>query len=75
MAKIREWLTLTSAVAVVVAGVVGGMQWVVSTTIAPPRADMQVMNGRLDRMDVRMIRMEAGITALRERLTRVETLA
>lgn len=80
---------MASLAVVVVGGLAGRMQWVVSSTIAPLRSDIQGINGRLDgrldRMDVRMDRMETSIAAVREdvdegfrmfgeRLTRVETL-
>ena len=84
-AKIKEWMTLTSVIVVVLVAAGGGMQWIVSSAIAPLRADMQAMNGRMDRMDGRMQRLETviqeefkavheDITEVRERLARVEAL-
>ena len=80
VAKLKEWLTLASLIVVVVGGLMGGLRLVVSSAIAPLRADIQEINGRLDgiagrldrmdarmdRMDARMDRIETGIAALRE---------
>ena len=73
MAKFKEWLTMASLAVVVVGGLVGGMQWVVSSTIAPLRADIQGINGRLDGIDGRLDRMDARMDRMDARMDRIET--
>ena len=81
LAKTRDWLAIAAAVAVVVGALAAGMQWAVSSAVAPLYAEMRGVNDRMDRMDKRLERIEtqidnhSGILAeLRERLTRVETI-
>ena len=50
LVKVREWLALIGAVVVILGGLLGGMRLVV----APLYAEMQAVNGRIDRMDARM---------------------
>lgn len=80
VAKLKEWLTLASLIMVVVGGLVGGLHWVVSSTIAPLRVDIQEINGRLDgidgrldRMDIRMDRTDARMDRMDARMDRMET--
>ena len=75
VAKMKEWLTLASLIVVVVGGLVGGFQLVVSSAMAPLRADIQAINGRLDRMDARMDRTDARIDRIETDVTtlRAET--
>ena len=86
--QIREWLTLISAVVVVLGGLLGGVRLVVT----PLYTEMLAVNGRLDRMETEIRAGREETTALRgdmqnefkavrtdlaalsERLTRVETL-
>ena len=72
-AKFKEWLTMASLAVVIVGGLVGGMQWVVSSTIAPLRADIQGINGRLDGIDGRLDRMDARMDRMDARMDRIET--
>ena len=81
LAKTRDWLAIAAAVAVVVGALAAGMQWAVTSAVAPLYAEMRGVNDRMDRMDKRLERIEtqidnhSGILAeLRERLTRVETI-
>ena len=81
LARARDWLAIMAAVAVVVGALATGIQWAVSSAVAPLYAEMRGFNNRMDGLDVRMDRMESqldnhsGILAeLRERLTRVETI-
>ena len=48
--RVREWLALIGAVVVILGGLLGGVRLVV----APLYAEMQAVNGRIDRMDARM---------------------
>ena len=80
MAKFKEWLTLASLVVVVVGGLFGGLRLVVSNAIAPLRADIQEINGRLDgidgrldRMDTRMDRTDTRMDRTDARMDRIET--
>ena len=79
-AKFKEWLTMASLAVVIVGGLVGGMQWVVSSTISPLRADIQGINGRLDGIDGRLDgidgrldRMDARMDRMDARMDRIET--
>ena len=73
MAKLKEWLTLASLVVIVVGGIFGGLQLVVSSAIAPLRADIQEINGRLDGIDGRLDRMDARMDRTDTRMDRIET--
>ena len=81
LAKARDWLAIAAAIAVVIGALATGINWAVSSAVAPLYAEMRGINERMDRMDNRLARIEAqvdnhsGILAeLRERLTRVETV-
>ena len=81
LTKTRDWLAIAAAVAVVVGALAAGMQWAVSSAVAPLYAEMRGLNNRMDGLDKRLERIEiqldnhSGIFAeLRERLTRVETI-
>ncbi len=81
LAKTRDWLAIVAAVAVVIGALATGINWAVSSAVAPLYAELRGINERMDRMDNRLARIEAqvdnhsGILAeLRERLTRVETI-
>ncbi len=81
LAKARDWLAIAAAVAVVIGALAAGIQWAVSSAVAPLYAEMRGLNSRMDGLDKRMDRMESqldnhsGILAeLRERLTRIETI-
>ena len=73
MAKLKEWLTLASLVVIVVGGIFGGLQLVVSNAVAPLRADIQEINGRLDGIDGRLDRMDARMDRTDARMDRIET--
>ena len=63
LAKMRDWLAIAAAVAVVVGALGTGIQWAVSSAVAP-------LVVRLDRME----RQLEILPEIRERLTRVETI-
>ena len=73
VAKLKEWLTLASLVVVVVGGIFGGLRLVVSSAVAPLRADIQAINGRLDGIDGRLDRMDARMDRTDARMDRIET--
>ena len=80
VAKLKEWLTLASLVVVVVGGLVGGLRLVVSSSMAPLRADIQEIIGRLDGIDGRLDgiegrlgRMDARMDRTDARIDRIET--
>ena len=88
LAKTRDWLAIAAAVVVVVGALATGIQWAVSSAVAPLltevrslRSEVHGFQGRMDRMDKRLERIEtqidnhSGVLAeVRERLTRVETI-
>lgn len=81
LAKTRDWLAIAAAVAVVIGALATGINWAVSSAVAPLHTELRGINERMDRMDNRLERIEtqvdnhSGILAeLRERLTRVETI-
>ena len=84
LAKTRDWLAIAAAVAVVVGALATGIQWAVSSAVAPLitevrslRSEVHGLQNRMGRMDKHMDRVEdqLGILPeLRERLTRVETI-
>ena len=84
LAKTRDWLAIAAAVAVVVGALAAGMQWAVSSAVAPLYAEMRGLNSRMDGLgnrmdglDKRMDRIESQLEILpeiRERLTRLETI-
>ena len=63
LAKTRDWLAIAAAVAVVVGALATGIQWAVSSAVAP-------LVVRLDRIENQL----EILPELRERLTRVETI-
>ena len=63
LAKTRDWLAIAAAVAVVVGALATGIQWAVSSAVAP-------LVVRLDRIENQL----DILPELRERLTRVETI-
>ena len=70
LTKTRDWLAIAAAIAVVIGALAAGMQWAVSSAVAP-------LVARMDRMENRMERIENQLDVLpelRERLTRVETI-
>ena len=80
VAKMKEWLTLASLLVVVVGGLVGGLRLVVSSAMAPLRADIQEINGRLggidgrlDGIEGRLDRMDARMDRTDARMDRIET--
>ena len=74
LAKTRDWLAIAAAVAVVVGALAAGMQWAVSSAVAPLYAEMRGMNERLERIEVQVDNHSGILAELRERLTRVETI-
>ena len=81
LAKTRDWLAIAAAVAVVIGALATGIQWAVSSAVAPLYTEMRGISERMDRMDNRLERIETQgdnhseiLAELRERLTRVETI-
>ena len=70
LAKAKDWMTLAAAVIVVAGGLTAAVQWTVSASIAPLRADIRAVHDRMDRMEKRL----DVLPEIRERLTRMETL-
>ena len=68
LGKVKEWLTLASAVVLVLGGLLGGMRLVV----APLHAEIRAINGRLDRMDERLGRMEGRMDRMEGRMDRMD---
>ena len=74
LAKTRDWLAIAAAVAVVIGALAAGIQWAVSSAIAPLHAEMRGMNERLARIETQVDNHSEILAELRERLTRVETI-
>ena len=77
LAKTRDWLAVAAAVAVVIGALAAGMQWAVSSAVAPLYAEIRGIDNRLNGIDNRMDRIENQLEILpelRERLTRLETI-
>ena len=74
LTKTRDWLAIAAAVAVVVGALAAGMQWAVSSAVAPLYAEMRGITDRMDRMESQLDNHSGILTDLRERLTRVETI-
>ena len=84
-AKVKEWLAFASVIVVVAGGIPAGLLGGMKLVIAPLQTDVRAIHGRLDRMDghirgfehatqneLKAVRVD--ISALSERLVRVETL-
>ena len=67
LAKTRDWLAIVAAVAVVIGALGTGIQWAVSSAVAP-------LAVRLDRIESQLDSHSGILVELRERLTRVETI-
>ena len=67
LAKTRDWLAIAAAVAVVVGAMGAGIQWAVSSAVAP-------LAVRLERIESQLDSHSGILVELRERLTRVETI-
>ena len=74
LAKTRGWLAIAAAVAVVVGALAAGIQWAVSSAVAPLYAEMRGINERLKRIETQVDKHSGILAELRERLTRVETI-
>ena len=74
LAKTRDWLAIAAAIAVVVGALATGIQWAVSSAVAPLYAEMRGLNERMDRMESQLDNHSGILAELRERLTRVETI-
>ena len=64
LSQLKEWLTLIGAVVVVLGGMLGGVRLVV----APLYAEMQAMNGRMDRMEAEIRAGREETKALRQEM-------
>ncbi len=74
LAKTRDWLAIAAAVAVVVGALAAGIQWAVSSAVAPLYAEMRGISDRLERIETQIDNHSGILAELRERLTRVETI-
>ncbi len=63
LAKTRDWLAIAAAVAVVIGALAAGMQWAMSSAVAP-------LVVRIDRIESQL----EILPELRERLVRLETI-
>jgi type VI protein secretion system component VasK len=78
LTKLKDWATIGASIAVVLVALVGGMQWVVSSTIAPIVERLVQIDNRVQQLEkvvqdeFRAVHDDTSV--LRERLTRVETL-
>ncbi len=70
LAKTRDWLAIAAAIAVVVGALATGINWAVSSAVAPVLAEVRSLQDRMDRMETQL----EILPELRERLTRVETI-
>ena len=61
LAKMRDWLAIAAAVAVVIGALAAGMQWAVSSAVTPLYAEMRGINDRMGGLDKRMDRMESQL--------------
>ena len=74
LAKTRDWLAIVAAVAVVIGALATGINWAVSSAVAPLHAEMRGINERLERIGAQVDNHSGILAELRERLTRVETI-
>ena len=70
LAKTRDWLAIAAAIAVVVGALATGIQWAVSSAIAPLHAEVRSIQDRMGRIENQL----EILPELRERLTRLETI-
>ena len=70
LAKTRDWLAIAAAIAVVVGALATGIQWAVSSAIAPLHAEFRSIQDRMGRIENQL----EILPELRERLTRLETI-
>jgi len=74
LAKTRDWLAIAAAIAVVIGALAAGMQWAVSSAVAPLFTEVRSLQDRMDRMETHLDNHSGILAELRERLTRVETI-
>ena len=70
LAKTRDWLAIAAAIAVVIGALATGIQWAVSSAVAPLLTEVRSIQDRMDRVENQL----EILPELRERLTRVETI-
>ncbi|MDE0207187.1 MAG: hypothetical protein OXP66_14325 [Candidatus Tectomicrobia bacterium] len=70
----RDGLLLVASIAVVVGALAIGIQWVVSSAVAPLYAELRVIDNRLDGIETKLDKHSGILAELRERLTRIETI-
>ena len=70
LAKTRDWLAIAAAIAVVIGALATGIQWAVSSAVAPLLAEVRSIQDRMDRVEKQL----EILPELRERLTRLETI-
>ena len=74
LAKTRDWLAIAAAIAVVIGALATGINWAVSSAVAPLYAELRGINERLERIETQVDNHSGILAELRERLTRVETI-
>ena len=77
LARTRDGLVIAAAIAVVVGALATGIQWAVSSAVAPLLAEVRSLQAEVRSLQDRMDRMETQLEILpelRERLTRVEAI-
>jgi len=73
LAKAKDWLAIAAAVAVVIGALAAGIQWAVSSAVAPLYAEMRGMNNRMDGLGSRMDRMDGRMDRMDSRMDRIES--
>ena len=74
LTKTRDWLAIAAAIAVVIGALATGINWAVSSAVAPLYAELRGINERLARIETQVDNHSGILAELRERLTRVETI-
>ena len=73
LAKTRDWLAIAAAVAVVIGALAAGIQWAVSSAVAPLYAEMRGLNSRMDGLGNRMDGLDKRMDGLDKRMDRMES--
>ena len=78
LTKLKDWATIGASIAIVLVALVGGMQWVVSSTLAPVTERLIQIDNRVQQLE-KVVQDEFravhnDTATIRERLARVEAL-
>ena len=74
LSKTRDGLAIAAAIAVVVGALATGINWAVSSAVAPLHAELRGISERLERIETQVDNHSGILAELRERLTRVEMI-